>query len=224
MAGSSLRRGLAVLAASGVVFTVAILVRGPMPQPTDPAAFAQWAYGPYTRFAWAAILGGGVLELLGLTALYAAIVRDRPSAAAQAGWVLSMAGMSLAMVLFGFMAMAAPRIAQLYLQGDTRVMEVATAFFGGTRLSVAVLAAMTVAYIVGCVMTAVAAWRHTAAPRWAAVAFVLHAPLISIPVPFPLEIAGGVLLLLAGIGYLALASSPAPALAPAPREGVLASA
>jgi hypothetical protein len=110
--------------------------------------------------------------------------------------------------------MAGPRIGALYLRGDTQVMSVATAFFGGTRMTVALLAIMTLTYVVGCILTAVAAWRRTDAPRWALVAFVLHAPLICMPVPFPLEIAGGVLLLAAAVGLLSLASDAAPAAAP----------
>jgi len=219
MAASPLRRGLLVLAAAAVVFTAAIAVRGPMPDvATQAGAFARFLVGPYTRFAWAAILGGGVLELVGLVALYAAISRSGPSTSALAGWLLSTAGMALALPLFGFLAMAGPRMGSLYIQGDTQVMSIATAFFGGTRMTVALLAIMTLTYIVGCILTAVAAWRRTAAPRWAVVAFVLHAPLMCIPVPFALEIAGGVLLLVAAVGFLSLASDTdpaAPAAAPA---------
>jgi hypothetical protein len=223
MAASQLRRGLAVLALSAVVFTVAILIRGPMPEPTDPAVFAAWSRIPATRYAWAAILGGGVLELLGLAALYVAIARSGPSTSALGGWVLSTAGLALVLPLFGFMALAAPTVGALVQQGDTRAFQVVTAFFGGTRMSVTWLSAMTIAYLVGCLLTSVALWRRTTAPKWAAVAFFLHAPLISMPVPFPLEIAGGVLLLASSIAFLSLASSPDPAGAPAaPREDALA--
>ncbi|HET6765189.1 MAG TPA: hypothetical protein VFH27_15995 [Longimicrobiaceae bacterium] len=212
MAAPTLRRGLLVLAAAGLVYTAAIVIRGPMPDPaTQAGAFARFLVGPYTRFAWAAILGGGVLELIGLVALYAAIARSGPSTSALGGWLLSTVGMAMALPIFGFLAMAGPRIGSLYIQGDTQVMSIATAFFGGTRMTVALLAIMTITYIVGCILTAVAAWRRTAAPKWAIVAFVLHAPLICIPVPFPLEIAGGALLLAAAVGFLSLASDPTPA-------------
>ncbi|MDB4947720.1 MAG: hypothetical protein JWM27_369 [Gemmatimonadetes bacterium] len=209
------RRGVAVLAAAGVVFTVAILVRGPLVDVmTNPAGFAQAAFQQRTRLAWAGVLGGGVLEVLGLAALYAAIARYHAgSRSARAGWALSTAGIALALTLFGFMAMAAPKVAGLYLQGDRRAMEVVVSFFT-SRLSMAILGAMTVAYVLGCLLTAIALWKHTPAPKWAAVAFVLHAPLIALPVPFPLEIAGSVLLLAAALGFLAL-DGPPPAASPA---------
>jgi hypothetical protein len=224
MAASQLRRGISVLALSGLVFTVAVAVRGGMPDPKNAAVFAEWARAPFTRFAWTAILGGGVLELIGLGALFAALQRRGPSTSALGGWVLSTAGLALAMPLFAFMAMAAPTVGALVQQGDARAFQVVTAFFGGTRLSMTVLMGMTIAYVVGCVLTAVSAWRHTRAPKWAAVAFVLHAPLLSVPVPFALEITGGVLLLAAAVGFLSIASEDEDAGADAPARHEAATA
>jgi hypothetical protein len=196
------RRGVALLALAGALFTVCMLVRGPMINPAqDPSGWAHAAFSRTVRLSWAVVLGAGTLELLGLASLYALIARYGDSGSARWGWALSTVGMALVLPLFGFQALAAPKVAQLFLAGDTRVMEVVTSFFGGSRLAMVLMIGMTLAYVVGCLLTSVALWTRTPAPKWAAAAFFLHAPLITMPFPY-VGVIGSVLLLAAGVAFL----------------------
>jgi hypothetical protein len=214
------RRGVALLAVAGALYVVCTLVRGPMIDPAhDPNGWAHAALGQAARLSWAVVLGAGSLEILGLAALYALVARYGDTISARWGWALSTIGMAMALPLFGFMALAAPRLGQLYLAGDKQVMQLVTVFFGGSRLSMLVLAGSTLAYLVGCLLTSVALWTRTDAPKWAAAAFFLHAPLITIPIAFATEVAGAVLLLAAGIAFLRMVGPDvAPPAAARPAE------
>jgi hypothetical protein len=212
------RRGVALLALVGALFTVCILIRGPIIDPThDANGWAHAASALKVRLSWAAVLGGGALELLGLASLYALVARYADSGAARWGWAGSTLGMALVLPLFGFEALVAPVVGDLYLGGDTKVMQIVTSFFGGSKVSLAVMAVMTLAYILGCLLTSVALWTRTDAPKWAAAAFFLHAPLISIPIVFATEVAGAVLLLAAGMAFMRM-TGPVPAPPPSARR------
>jgi flagellar biogenesis protein FliO len=212
------RRGVALLALAGVLYVACTLIRGPMIDPVhDPVRWTHAAFSQAGRLSWAVVLGAGSLEVLGLAALYALLARYGDSAAARWGWALSTVGMALALPLFGFMALVAPKLGQMYAQGDTRVMEIVTTFFGGSRLSVAFMAVSTLAYLVGCLLTSIVLWTRTDAPKWAAIAFFLHAPLITLPIAFAASVAGAVLLLASAVAFLRMEGPAAAPSAPSAR-------
>jgi hypothetical protein len=189
---------------AGLLFAIGILMRGPSIDPAAaPDRFAQAVTAANATTAWLLIFAGMNLELPGLWALYATISERRSTRAGFWGFILSLLGISLILPLIGFMALAAPTVGQLYLQGQQEVMAVAVAMTAGnTALIVSALSGL--AYTVGSMLLAVVLWRQQLLPRPLAVAYALQAPLLVIAALFSVtaELAGALLLVLSS-GWIA---------------------
>jgi hypothetical protein len=189
---------------AGLLFVAGIVLRGPSLDPARlPDQFAQAATAAGATTGWLLIFAGMNLELPGLWALYAYLEERQSTRAAFWGFMLSLLGISLVLPLIGFMALAAPIVGQLYLQGQPEVMSIAAAMTASsTALIISILSGL--AYTAGSLLLAARLWRQQRLPRPLAVAYALQAPLLAIAALFSVtaEVTGALLLVLSS-GWLA---------------------
>src|SRR3989442_328155 len=100
--------GILNLPAAGLIFTIALLLRGPFIDPTaDPMGFARSVTASSFVPVWLAIMAGMVLEIPGCVALYLYLQRmpelakPRTGRLAFVGMALSAVGISMALPLAG---------------------------------------------------------------------------------------------------------------------------
>ena len=197
-----IRVGLAALFVAGVLYVVNVALRGAFVSPSaDPARFAASASSTTFVPAWLIAIVSGVLVLPGWLALYAYLAHSRAEGLAFVGMILSFAGQALLMPLYGFLALAAPTIARLYLQGQERVMEVAVSFFAG-GLGGTILLLASVLGIVSAILFGIAIWRSGTLPKGSAIPLVAQSILLGFPVSFATELLGAALFALA-TGWIA---------------------
>lgn len=190
-----IRWGLLALLVTGVLAGIHILLRGPFVDPTvSPSGFAQMVSQPNFTLAWLVITAGFVLELLGVLALYG-YLSQTPSPLAFWGMVLSFVGLALVQTLVGS-ALTWPAIGKLYLQGQTDVVEIALATFSG--ISATPLYLSGIFYSLGSFIFAFAIWRSGKFPKWSAIPYALHAPLLAFVITFATELLGAIMLIVAG--------------------------
>lgn len=199
---SRIRLGLTSLFIAGILYVANVTLRGEFINPSlDPAGFAASASSAVFVAAWLIAIVSGVLVLPGWLALYAYLAHSRGDRPAFLGMILSFAGIALLMPLYGFLALAAPTVAQLYLQGQEKVMEVAISFFaGGPGLTILFLSG--VLSIVSSILFGIAIWRSGTLPKWSAIPLVVQALLLSFPVSFATELLGAILITFA-TGWIA---------------------
>lgn len=193
--------GLLALVASGVLTVVGLLLRGPvLVGDVNPDAFFEDALSGRTRAALLLLLVGLVVQLYGFLGLYAALDSPPNERMALGGLVSSLAGNGLFLPFAGAFTFVLPALARLYQAGETEVVRVVTqGILGGPSL--AFLIASATLLVVGSLLFAVALWRDGALPRWSALPYALHAPLVTFwaQIAYPAEFAGGVLLLAAAL-------------------------
>lgn len=177
---------------AGLGYTVGLLVRGKMIDPLDAAGYAQWISEPSFRAGWAILVIGSLCELIGLWSLYAALSTTRSER-------------------LGFWSMLALFVNRAIILGMQMVFIVAPESLGAifTDLGQAPKPLLALVLLVpptmlGCLLLGVAIWRSGTLPKGAAVLFALHIPLLSIApsLSYPLEVAGGVCLLVGGAWML----------------------
>lgn len=196
------RLGVLALFIAALLFGFNIVLRGPSVNPSvDPAGFANSATAGIFIPAWLLSLVATILAVFGLLALYTYFAGGNLERWALMGMLLSVAGYVLIAPLFGFMALATPTIAELYIQGQTAVIQVAEAIFAGAA-SLTVLSLSALLYTVGSVLFAVAIWRSGMLPKWSAIPYAVQAPLISVAITFETELLGAVLLIISS-GWIA---------------------
>src|SRR5512138_10447 len=194
------RYGLVALALSGLMFTLGIVMRGPVSL-SDPGACCRAAPSPAYLSGWTIILLALVVDLYGFLGLYRYLTYQAESRTAFLGLVLIIPGLGFLFPLASFFAVNAPAIAQLYQQGDQGVIAVVAATFV-SPLGAAVQAIHTLAVIGGAILFAVATWRDGRLPRWTAVLLALSIVLLAIPATFANELLGALLLFI-GAGAMA---------------------
>jgi len=194
-----IRIGVVALVLSGGLGLVGEWLRGPLLDPTvNPAGFAQAAAG--WGGAWEMILLSALLAMFGTLALYGHLAGGRADTTAFWGLMLSLAGGGLFLVFTGAFAFADPVVGRLYAQGDQSVIAVAVAaFYQGPATSI--LYPSGILGTLGSVLMGIAIWRSGSLPRWIAILFAVHTPLLAFASPFsyPLELLGGVTLLASGL-------------------------
>ena len=199
-----IRAGIALLVLSGVMTVVGLALRGPNPvegHALDAEAFVRVSLAPTHELTWAILLLNLVLQTFAWMALWGFLRGTREEPLAFWGMVLSIAGNGLFLPIAGIVSLTAPMVAQLYQAGNTAAIEIAeSAIFG--PLALPFLIASAIALFVGAGLTALAIWRSSWLPRWAAVLYFLHALWLTFfaQVHFALEFSGGPLLLLAALG------------------------
>lgn len=189
-----IRLGLIALALSGLLFTLGIVLRGPVDL-ADPGFCCRAAVSPTFVLAWTIILGGGVLQLYGFFGLYRYLSYQAGNLIAFVAFVLSITAIALFLGFATFMAVNAPVIAELYQQGNQAVIAVVEAIFT-SALGLALLGVQAVGYIIGPILFAVAIWRDGRLPKWTGVLCALSFALLAFPVALASELLGAVLLLI----------------------------
>lgn len=187
------RLGLSALAVSGLLFAVGIVLRGPADL-TDPGSCCRTAFSSTVQAAYVIVVVGAILLLYGFFGLYRYLTYRAESSIAFLAFAVSVAAAALFLPLTVFFAVSGPAIADLFQEGDRRVIAVVEANFR-SALGLAWSVARGIAWIVGPLLFAVAVWRDGRLPRWTAALFALSF-LLLIPVTFATEFLGAVLLLI----------------------------
>lgn len=189
-----IRFGLTALALSGLLFTVATIVRGPMSglgveSLVRDGASPNWAMG------WAIGVVGSVLMFFGFVGLYRYLTYPADSRIAFLAAVLSATAIALFIGPASFMAFNMPVVSNLHQQGNHEVLAVFQAIFNDPLGRVRGIAS-AVGYVLGPILFAVAITRDGRLPRWTGILFALSFALTAYPVYFPAELLGSVLLLI----------------------------
>jgi len=216
-----IRFGLISLALSGLLMTLAAVVRGPMSGLTGEfllrdAASPNW--GP----AWAIGVVGSVLQVYGFLGLYRYLTYRAENRLAFLAAVLSATAMALFIGPASFIAFYSPVVGNLYLQGNEAMIAVWNARLAST-LGSALFGVMGVGYIFGPILFAVAIWRDGRLPKWTGIFLALSSALTAYPVFFPAEVLGMVLLLISSsvMAWKGWRESAPEAASSASQEGVL---
>jgi len=195
-----IRFGMSALILTGLMYTLSVLIRGPLDR--DPAVVMQAVLAP--NFVPGVVIGlfGAVLNIYGnIFGLYRYLSLRDKSLISFLAMVLS----PLALVMFAipfvtFLAVNVPVIANLYQQGNQGVLAVFEATFTNP-LSLGLLSVTSVTGLIGTLLFAVAIWRDGRLPKWVAVAWALKGLLLIIlsgPGFFATELLGTVLALILG--------------------------
>jgi len=219
-----IRLGALCLLASGVLSAVGLALRGPIiNQAVDPQAFSTAAVSARHAAAWSLLLPSLCIQLFGFMALWAVVRGSRLEGLGLWQMVLSILGNALFLPFAGIIAFISPPIGQLYLGGTPAAMNVMNAgLAGGFATPFFILSAVLL--LVGAILTGILLWRAPMLPTWTAIPYVLHALCLTFVAPFsyPLEFAGGLMLLATTIAITmaiwkctaqgrAAAGAPAPA-------------
>jgi hypothetical protein len=211
--------GLIALALSGLLFALGIILRGPV-ELADPGSCCRAALSAGYVSGWTIILVGALLNLYGLFGLYRYLTSQAMNRFALPALVLAVAGVALVIPLATFSAVHGPVIANLYAQGTQDVIAVVEASFR-SPLGLALLGVSSAGGIIGPLLFAVAIWRDGRLPRWTGVIFALSVALMAVPLTFPTELLGAVLLLVSA-GFMWRSHDQvrfAPSGAPRPASG-----
>lgn len=194
-----IRFGMSALALAGLLFTLSVLVRGPLDR--DPAVLMQAVLSP--NFVPGVVIGliGGVLSIYGnFFGLYRYLTLREKSLIPFLAMLLSpLALMMFVLPFVTFLAVNVPVIAELYQQGNQEVLAVFEATFTNP-LSLGLLSTTSVAGLIGTLLFAVAVWQDGRLPKWVAVVWALKSLLLIISGPgfFATELLGTVLALVCG--------------------------
>lgn len=190
-----IRFGLTALVLSGLLFTLSVVMRGPINP--DPASLMQAALP--SNFVPAVALGliGGVIQIYGLFGLYRYLTYQRESLIAFLAIVFCPLGIVLVLPLVTFLGVNLPVIRVLYQQGNQAVIAVFEANFNSV-LGLAVLGASSVGGILGAILFAIAIWQDQRLPKWASILFGLSGLLLGLSGPgfFTTELLGAIVFLI----------------------------
>ena len=194
-----IRFGMSALALTGLLFTLSVLIRGPLDR--DPAVLMQAVLSP--NFVPGVVIGliGGVLSIYGnFFGLYRYLTLMDKSLIPFLAIVLSpLVQMMFVLPFVTFLAVNVPVIAALYQQGNQEVLAVFEATFSNP-LSLGLLSVTSVTGLIATLLFAIAIWRDGRLPKWAAVGWALRGLLLIISGPglFATELLGTVLALILG--------------------------
>ena len=194
-----IRFGMSALALTGLLFTLSVLIRGPLDR--DPAVLMQAVLSP--NFVPGVVIGllGGVLNIYGnFFGLYRYLtLRDRSLIPFLAMVLSPLALMMFVLPFVTFLAVNVPVIAELYQQGNQAVLAVFEATFTNP-FSLGLLSVTSVTGLISTLLFAVAIWRDSALPKWVAVLWAVKGILLIVSGPgmFATELLGTVLALVCG--------------------------
>jgi hypothetical protein len=190
---------MSALALAGLLFTLSVLIRGPLDR--DPAVFMQAVLSP--NFVPGVVIGliGGVLSIYGnFFGLYRYLtLRDKGLIPFLAMVLSPLALMMFVLPFVTFLAVNVPVIATLYQQGNQAVLAVFQAAFTNS-FSLELFSFTSVAGLIGTLLFAVAIWRDSALPKWVAVMWAVKGILLIVSGPgmFATELLGTALALVCG--------------------------
>jgi hypothetical protein len=156
------RLGLIALALAGLLWTLAIPLRGPADL-ADPGACCRAEFTPTLQVAWILIVVGAMLPFYGFFGLYRYLSYRAENRLALVALVVSVAANVLFFSLATFLAVGGPAIAELVQSGNQGAIAVVEANFR-SPLGLPLLIVRSVAWIVGPILFAVAIWRDGGCP------------------------------------------------------------
>jgi hypothetical protein len=195
-----IRWGMFSLFAAGLCITAGMLLRGAFLDPrADANAFAQSVTAGGFAPGNLLFVLASLLEIFGSIALYAVFANGLMDRIAFWAMIFTIAGIVFLVPFFGMSAFAMPTLGQLFIQGQSNVMQIADAAFNGLA-TYATLAITAVATMLGSLLFGFALWRTRLAPAWVAALFALHNPFLVVGplIAFALELLGGICLLISG--------------------------
>jgi len=148
---------LIALVLSGLLFTVSVILRGPI----DSALSSLMRAALCSAFVSGVAVGliGGVIQIYRFFGLYPYITYQREDLTALPAIVLNPLGIVLVLPLVSFLAVHVPVIAELYQQGNHAVYAVVEANFT-SPLGLTMLGTSSMAgNIIGGILFAIAIWR-----------------------------------------------------------------
>ena len=198
-----IRVGVVTFPLFGLVALIGALTPGIGINPaTDPAGFAQAAdvVGLVNLVGVAAL----ALQLYGFQALYTFFSNSSLDRPALLGMMLSMVGAGLYLPFLGIIAIAGPIAGRAYLNGQTQAISIVSDATSVSNPAVLIVGGTSVLlFILGSLFFSIAIWKSQKIPRWAAISYLVAAPLNVIPHYVPaLWFVGAILLLAAGIGIV----------------------
>ena len=171
-----IRAGALSLFSSGVLTAIGLYLRGPnmVDITTDTQRIIEVASSSQHILAQVFLLPNLVIQLFGFWGLYAFLADTAVDRPAFWGAVLCIAANGFFLPFAGIVAFILPPVADLYLQGNTDVIQI---YHQGLFSAFArpFLAGSAVLILVGALLFAIAIWRSGTLPKWAAVLFFLHA-------------------------------------------------
>lgn len=200
---SRVRIGVVTFPFLGLVSLLGALTPGIGINPaTDPAGFAQVAdlVGLVNMIGIVAL----VLQLYGFQALYVFLSIPSKDRLVFLGMLFSILGVGLFLPFLGIIAIVGPVAGRAYLNGQTQAINIVSDATSLSNPAVLIVGGTSVLlFVLGSILFSLAIWRSGKIPRWAAVGYVVAAPLNILPHYVPaLWLVGALLLLVAGIGIV----------------------
>ena len=189
-----IRFGLVALALSGLLFTIGIPLRGPVPI-NNSEAMIQSANSPGFLLGWILLVAGGVFHAWGTFGLYRYLTYQFESRIAFLAFVLRIAAITLAFPLSIFFAVSMPVIAELYRQGSHELTTLVQANFT-SGLGLILLGIGGASGLPGTILFGIAIWKDPRLPKWIGIIYGLSAFGLAIPTMTATEGLGALLLLI----------------------------
>jgi hypothetical protein len=147
------------------------------------------------------IIAGWILVMFGFLALYSYLANGPLERLAFIGLILSLAGVGLILPFMGVLTYIFPVGGRAYLEGQEGIIELLANGLTSSPLALGMLLVSSVIYTAGSIILGITIWRSGTLPKWLAVPYAVHAPLIPLGGPFFLiEFLGTILLLMSGVG------------------------
>lgn len=147
-------------------------------------------------------MGGFILLLGALPALYAHLAVEDDAPRLFRATVASMAGVALVLPMFGVETFALPAIGRTYLDGQPGIAPIVTLIYRGLGTAVMLVGLLLLAG--GALTFAIVIWRRGTLPRWGALSWAIGLAAWLPLLPRPIRVVDGLLI---GIGGLWLAST-----------------
>jgi hypothetical protein len=208
------RRGIYALPAAAVLTALPwVFLSGQPSVKTDPEGYARSLTATGTEVGGYLYLAGLICLLFGLLSLYGYLARTRASSWAAVGMIVSVAGISLALTLFGVFALADRVLGDVYLAGHKDVSAAMVLLAGGTfsdRIN-NFFGFFFLLSLIGAIAYAVAVWRSGSLPKAAGILVAVGFALSMLLQPF-VGWVGALCLLIGGV-WLAISVNTARAVA-----------
>ncbi len=196
-----IRLGAIAFLLTGALSLVGLLLRGPNePASEDVMTYAEAAADGVTHLGWLILFFGPAVQMFAFLAIWGVLRGTRQEPLAFWGAMLSIAGNALYLPALGISALVDYPVAKRILAGDPEAVEIVReAMFEGAGIGLLLLSAVVL--ISGVAITAVAIWRSEVLPKWSAVPYAAQVFCLTIAAQFayPIELTGGVLLMVSSV-------------------------
>jgi len=197
-----LRWGAFALIVSALLTLSGLLLRGPLITDTsNPQVFAESVTTSNNLIAETFLPLSLILQIFGFLGMYAHLDRTEFQKTTFWGMVFSIFGNGLFLPFAGAFAFAIPIAGQLYLDGNTSAIDVATQTLA-PGIGLVYLIASAIALAAGSILFSISMWRH-GLPRWLPIIYFIQCFGLSFgaSIHYGFEIAGGLLLMVFSLSF-----------------------